>query len=975
MKTMDTSKRVPIIHETDYVIVGGGIREIITALELAKQRRRVLLVVLQTYLAHEICSCSRYTFSNWTEYGSTYLEQLFPTSVCAKGIQESGQIVLHPDRFKLHLEALCKQNSIELLYNVTPIETNLWEDKKLVKIAGKFGINGILCSHMIDARRKVDLESLDRYCINVMGMPQLLQNSEQVIVTKQEGYKVLIRQGAYKEDHAIIEIPIKSCKSRASFLCNAKKKALETVLYLREKEGIDSLLIGYFALEGFSSSCTVQELIEEGIGLTKEISQVTRKTNKLENETSCKRTSSLNNLQLVSRNKVCELLSYPQLDVMTHFVEPQSYDLVVVGGGTAGVMAAIHSARQGSKVVLIEMNADLGGTGTVGGVSTYWFGKRFKEVEEVDRAIQAVYERYKLSRNPGIWSQYDDYHPGIRSFVWTLMCIEAGVTLVYPALSYGVIMEKDELRVRGVSVVTEQGIESFLGTYLVDATGDGDLAAFAGAKENYGSKRDYITYWGSLAQYVSPNQYKNNFSSTLIVSDAKDYTRFIQLGRKRGDTMFDHGVYVSPRESRHIAGQYEVTLKDLVSFKTYDDGIYTCFSNYDPKGKLSADMVYAGVLPPQISIQIPLRALLPVKESLEPLEGIVVIGKAISCTHNAFPSIRMQPDLMHQGAVIGFLLAESVKRKINLQEMNATERRIWIKEYTGDDLTLPVCNKDLNRVVQNISLKSRTHWVDLEFTAEVTKHPDSIAIMTAKSKDILPLLQQKYVNAKSQKEKVVLAGYLLWHGDDSKTQVLLDDICRTLRQTEGLPKRHGSTMCVQLQPDHGVMPELVYQLNLLAYSKQNNIVQPFYEILERLKNIERDYMDKEKGIYHYIESFAYVAERSGNEKFLPMLEELTHFEEFKQAFWKENEVALLTERHLILLLSIYRAMARCGGLCGYQQLIELLDVDSLPIVTSVLKELHTLTGQMHLITIEEWKRFVKENSKSLNKQLITEKIW
>ena len=95
----------------------------------------------------------------------------------------------------------------------------------------------------------------------------------------------------------------------------------------------------------------------------------------------------------------------------------------------------------------------------------------------------------------------------------------------------------------------------------------------------------------------------------------------------------------------------------------------TCFSNYDPKGKLNADLVYAGFLPPQTKIQIPLSALIPVDENGNRIPGIYVLGKAVSATHNVFPSIRMQPDLMHQGAVMGMIVASGLQRGIRPEDI------------------------------------------------------------------------------------------------------------------------------------------------------------------------------------------------------------------------------------------------------------------------------------------------------------------
>ena len=101
----------------------------------------------------------------------------------------------------------------------------------------------------------------------------------------------------------------------------------------------------------------------------------------------------------------------------------------------------------------------------------------------------------------------------------------------------------------------------YYGKAVIDATGDGDLAVFSGAEAVYGSDRDYITYWASLAQYTDVNRYKNNFSSMVISADPEDFTHFILLGRCRGDAVRDHGMYVSMRESRHVKGTYTVNLQ------------------------------------------------------------------------------------------------------------------------------------------------------------------------------------------------------------------------------------------------------------------------------------------------------------------------------------------------------------------------------------------------------------------------------
>ena len=75
---------------------------------------------------------------------------------------------------------------------------------------------------------------------------------------------------------------------------------------------------------------------------------------------------------------------------------------------------------------------------------------------------------------------------------------------------------------------------------------------------------------------------------------------------------------------------------------------------------------------------------------------------------------------------------------------------------------------------------------------------------------------------------------------------------------------------------------------------------------------DRDYQDIHRGIYHYVESFAYAAEHSGRKEFIPMLQKLIRFPEFTECMKEERQVALMTERLQILYLILCRALAGLG---------------------------------------------------------------
>ena len=206
---------------------------------------------------------------------------------------------------------------------------------------------------------------------------------------------------------------------------------------------------------------------------------------------------------------------------------------------------------------------------------------------------------------------------------------------------------------------------------------------------------------------------------------------------------------------------------------------------------------------------------------------------------------------------------------------------------------------------------------------------------TAPSEEALPLLLKRlqeetcpYDWTDKENLRIRLLEMCLWHGYAEAAEELSAFVLREL-SSGTLPEREGSTMCAQLLPDHGVMPETVYRLNLLGRSGRKCIIPVFRKVLDLLSGMDRDYEDIHKGIYHYVESFAYAAEHSGKTdadtaaEFIPMLRRLTEFPEFLSCLERERQVELMTERLQILLLILCRALAGLGEEAGRKRLREL----------------------------------------------------
>ena len=181
----------------------------------------------------------------------------------------------------------------------------------------------------------------------------------------------------------------------------------------------------------------------------------------------------------------------------------RKFDVVVAGGGTAGVVAAIAAARQGAKTALIEVKGYPGGTVTEGGTALHSFYNLWKaftgvEKRQVVRGIpQEIIDRLmKVGGTSGHAEMskgynYDSVCTCIDTEIYKLvtfeMLVEAGVFVCVNTLLAGAIM--DGSRIRGVIVESRSGREAFYAKSFVDCTAYGDLAAYTGAK--YTEPNDY----------------------------------------------------------------------------------------------------------------------------------------------------------------------------------------------------------------------------------------------------------------------------------------------------------------------------------------------------------------------------------------------------------------------------------------------------------------------------------------------------
>jgi hypothetical protein len=213
-------------------------------------------------------------------------------------------------------------------------------------------------------------------------------------------------------------------------------------------------------------------------------------------------------------------------------------DVMVVGGGPAGIAAAISAARAGARTLLIEQRGFLGGMGTVALVPA------FCPYSDGEKAIirgigLELLERMKEQCEPDFQERFGNeldwvpIDPEALKRVYDEAVTESGAKVLLHTVASQILMDETGRMVEGVVIVNKSGRSIIKARTAIDTTGDADLAALAGAPFHKGGEEGELQ--AATMCYLLANVDRSRFSRYLNESgDTEQIHRAVQKAQAEG---------------------------------------------------------------------------------------------------------------------------------------------------------------------------------------------------------------------------------------------------------------------------------------------------------------------------------------------------------------------------------------------------------------------------------------------------------
>ena len=635
-------------ENADLLIVGNGIREIYQAYHFAKEGKSVVLAVEGEYLMREFSEALGGFFQEDDDIARIVRELGITAEKVKKGL-------LHIPQGTASIGALntLRKYGVYILFDAVNIGfLNKGADCRGAIFAGKFGVFCVKSKNVIIHEK----QAASRFAFQLGDLE--LGDIKTPIYFEDEGD---IKNICLNRDSKADDIGVVSFESNHENAYEAFEKMMTLIKILKKKREIFqkcSLLKTALTFEkpnlGNFSVDVLSDEYEEPDEL-------------IINGKSYPLKSFETDAVLDDRSEV----EMKMLRLTTDIAENKTTSLIIAGAGTGGVSvyAAVKENYNGD-VQLIEREFLPGGTRTLGMVVAFWHGYKGGFCAENRENIK----NYVLKATVPC----RDYTGELLYYVHLL-----GNNVMYSSVVCGI--EKDGNRIEGVYVARDGKLLFIRCDFIIDATGDADVAVFSGC--DYipsGDARDGVTQsysiWGETEYNTkwSNSAYKGD-DDNISTECYSEYQRGIYITNSK-NSPFGFSPMLTVRESRKIEGMYTLTMKDILTEKLFDDTISVSRCFYDAHGIGTSRAYYTILFEPlttkgrceELYIRIPLRSLMP-----KDVKNLIVVSKSISATRDAGCLIRMNADIQNTAYSAGIIVSELLNRdgkEIDLEQLSCVRR-------------------------------------------------------------------------------------------------------------------------------------------------------------------------------------------------------------------------------------------------------------------------------------------------------------
>ena len=349
----------------------------------------------------------------------------------------------------------------------------------------------------------------------------------------------------------------------------------------------------------------------------------------------------------------------------------ETCDVLVCGGGFAGISASLAAARMGKKVILLERQFILGGLATAGLVTIYLplcdgRGKQvsFGIAEELFRlsismGAEKDYPAYWLD-GEGSWEDQRfqvQFNPNLFAMLAEEKLLEAGVKILYGTYAVAVNMQEDKLD--AVMVENKSGRFAVSVKSVVDATGDCDIAHFAQAPTQVFQQGNVLAAWyyglddrgynlHMLGFCDIPEAEKKNRSGPELLHDQ----RFMGIDDLSQMTLLSHASTLQDirqkREKHPALVPTSIATIPQVRMTRRIDGQYTMQSADDHKYMADSVGMVSDWRKPGPVYEVPFRSLYSKK-----VKNLICAGRCTSVTEDMWDLMRVIPCCAVTGEAAG----------------------------------------------------------------------------------------------------------------------------------------------------------------------------------------------------------------------------------------------------------------------------------------------------------------------------------